>query len=255
MIKNQIISDGENMKATNEEFYNNRMSLLELMRNSPIPDEELINHIALFLDRRVLSRFFFIQEMYEKFLDIHGSIFEFGVRYGQNLSLFTSMRGIYEPFNYNRKIVGFDTFEGFPEMDSKDDNTRWKKGDYSVPENYEAYLDVVLKKHESMAPIEGIKKFELVKGDATKTVKEYLKNHQETIIAFAYFDFDIYAPTKECLEAIVPHLSKGAVLGFDEINDPLWPGETAALREVLGTNNFKIIHSKFRANAGYLIYG
>ena len=28
--------------------------------------------------------------------------------------------GLYEPFNYTRRIVGFDTFEGFPSVDPKD---------------------------------------------------------------------------------------------------------------------------------------
>jgi len=105
-----------------------------------------------------------------------------------------------------------------------------------------------------MAPIDHIQKFTLVKGDATKTIKEYLANHQETIISLAYFDFDIYKPTHDCLEAILPYLSKGAVIGFDEINTPEWPGETKAFREVLGTNNFSVVHSTYRANAGYIIY-
>ena len=36
-------------------------------------------------------------------------VIEFGVRWGANLGLFQSLRGMYEPFNYNRKIVGFET--------------------------------------------------------------------------------------------------------------------------------------------------
>ena len=33
-----------------------------------------------------------------------------------------------------------------------------------------------------------------------------------------------------------------------------FPGETKAFREVLGTNKFKIIHSAFRSNAGYIVF-
>ena len=252
MNKN-ISSEADISKYYNKEDFDNRMGLYDMLKNSSIPEEEIMNNIGLFIDRRILSRFLFIQEMYEQIVPIHGSIFEFGVRYGQNLSLFTSLRGIHEPYNYNRKIVGFDTWEGFPDVHDKDDKAMWKKGDFAVPSGYEKFLDAVLLKHEEMAPIENIKKFELVKGDATQTISEYLKAHQETIISLAYFDFDIYKPTKECLESILPYLSKGAIIGFDEINVPEWPGETAAMREVLGSN-FKIIHSKYRANAGYIIY-
>jgi hypothetical protein len=85
----------------------------------------------------------------------------------------------------------------------------------------------VLDFHEAeLAPIPHKKKYELVQGDATRTLPEYLQRHPETIVALAYFDFDIYAPTKACLEAVVPHLTKGSVLAFDELNCPEFPGET-----------------------------
>lgn len=252
-MSDNISSDADISKFYNAKDFDNRMGIYDLLKNAPIPEDEIMNNIGLFLDRRIISRFLFIQEMYEHILPIHGSIFEFGVRYGQNLSLFTSMRGIFEPYNYNRKILGFDTWEGFPDTHDKDDKNMWKKGDFSVPKGYESFLETVLLKHEQMAPIENIKKFELVKGDATQKIVEYLNNHQETIISLAYFDFDIYKPTRDCLEAIIPYLSKGAVIGFDEINVQEWPGETTALREILG-NKFQIRHSKYRANAGYIIF-
>lgn len=94
----------------------------------------------------------------------------------------------------------------------------------------------------------------MVIGDATINISKYLQAHKETIIALAYFDFDIYKPTAECLKEIIPYLTKGAVIGFDEINVLECPGEAEALREVLGTKNYRIQHSIFRANAGYLIF-
>jgi hypothetical protein len=52
----------------------------------------------------------------------------------------------------------------------------------------------------------------------------------------------------------MPFLTKGSVLAFDEINMPECPGETVALREVLGSNDLVINHSPFRANAGYIVF-
>ena len=252
------MSDKESSDAKVNRQYNNiefetRLSLGEELFKSPIPKDELMNNVALYLDRRLISRYLFINELYQQILDIHGSIFEFGVRYGQNLALLTSLRGIHEPYNHNRKLVGFDTWEGFPKISDQDNAQLWEEGDFSVPKGYKAYLSKIIAHHESMAPIEQIQKFELIKGDATKTIHSYLKKHQETIIALAYFDFDIYEPTRTCLEAILPYLSKGAVIGFDEINVKEWPGETKALREIFG-NRFKIKHSKYRANAGYIVF-
>jgi hypothetical protein len=238
----------------NEDDVQKRNALQDLFEQTPIPKEELFNNMGLFVDRRNLSRFLYMNELYQKILTIHGSIVEFGVRYGQNIALLTSLRGIYEPFNHNRKIIGFDTWEGFTSVDSSKDTENWDSGDFGVPQNYELYLEKVINIHEQMAPIPNIKKHTLVKGDAITTIDEYLTKHQESIISFVYFDFDLYKPTKECLEKILPYLSRGAVIAFDEINVHEFPGETKAFREVLGTNNFKVHHSIYRANAGYIVY-
>ena len=61
-----------------------------------------------------------MQRIYAEIVPVHGVIMEFGVRWGQNLALFSNLRGIHEPFNYNRRIIGFDTFEGFPAISGKD---------------------------------------------------------------------------------------------------------------------------------------
>ena len=252
-MKNKHTSDTDHQKQISPEDVIKRNELLEIMMNSPIPQEELMSNMALFLDRRLLSRYFFIHELYEKILNIHGSILEFGVRYGQNLALFNSLRGILEPYNHNRKIAGFDTWEGFSKLSSSDKSDLWETGDFGVPKDYESFLEQVLAKHEQLAPLSDIKKFELVKGDATETIFSYLEQHAETLISLAYFDFDLYEPTKVCLEAILPYLSKGAVIAFDELNVKEWPGETKAFREILG-NQYKVYHSRYRANAAYVIF-
>ena len=79
-----------------------------------------------------------MHELYQKIISVHGIVVEFGVRWGQNLALFSSFRGMYEPYNYNRKIVGFDTFSGFPSVTSKDgDDVVLEIGAYSVEPGYE----------------------------------------------------------------------------------------------------------------------
>jgi hypothetical protein len=254
MAKRNVTSNAELMREQSPHDFSVKNQLVARLFDAPIPREELSLNLFLFQDRRVISRLLFVNELYQLAFDVHGSIFEFGVRYGANLALFTSLRGIYEPFNHNRKIVGFDTFSGFEGVNVKKDASSRKSGEFAVTKGYEDFLQKMLALHESMAPIETIRKFELVKGDARKTTPAYLKKHPETVISMAYFDFDIYEPTKLCLEAIRPYLAKGAVIGFDELNDPQWPGETAALREVLGLGQFRIRRSQFRANAAYLIY-
>ena len=64
---------------------------------------------------------------------------------------------------------------------------------------------------------------------------------------------DIYKPTKDCLKAIKPYLTKGSIIGFDEPNSKDFPGETIAIKEIFGKINFKLHQSKFSAGSGYLI--
>jgi hypothetical protein len=111
----------------------------------------------------------------------------------------------------------------------------------------------VLAYHETESPLPHIRKFELIKGDATATLEEYLRNHPETIIALAYFDFDLYEPTKKCLQLIRGHLTKGSVVGFDELNWPPFPGETLAVKEVLGLDRISIRRTPHNPNPSYII--
>ncbi|HBV96588.1 MAG: crotonobetainyl-CoA:carnitine CoA-transferase [Peptococcaceae bacterium BICA1-7] len=230
----------------------NRTSFMEIYRNNPVPEGEILSNLGLFINRQALSRILFMHELYKKIIDVHGVVIEFGVRWGQNLALFQSFRGIYEPFNYNRKIIGFDTFSGFPQVDEKD-GERLSVGDYSVTDGYENYLEKILDYHESESPISHKKKYELVKGDATKTITSYLDEHPETIVSLAYFDFDIYLPTKKCLEAVLDRVTKGSVLAFDELNCQEFPGETLAVKEVLGLSKYGIKRSTLSPLCSYIV--
>ena len=195
-----------------------------------------------------------MNELYKKIIEVHGIVIEFGVRWGQNLSLFESFRAIYEPYNFNRRIVGFDNFSGFTKTGPKDGSDPIvTKGAFGVTKDYEKYLENVLNYHEKENPYPHIKKYEIVKGDASKTIKQYLKNNPETIIALAYFDFDLYEPTKNCLMAIKPYLTKGSILAFDELNLHYFPGETIAFKEALGLDRYRIIRSPLNPYASYIV--
>lgn len=249
--------DANKIKAksnASETEASNREKLFQYFTDCPIPPNELLQNLSLFTTRQNLSQLLFIHELYSQQIDVHGIIMEFGVRWGRNLALYESLRGIYEPFNHNRKIVGFDTFEGFPSVDEKDGNADIVAvGAYNVTDNYEDYLSGVLDCHEKESPISHIKKYELIKGDAVNSIQGYLTDHPETIVSLAYFDFDIYAPTKACLLAIKDHLTKGSVIGFDELNNRDYPGETIALKEVLGLNSYRIRHSLYSPTQSYII--
>lgn len=232
-----------------------RKEMVQLLKNTPIPDDELLANLGLFLNSKYLSRIFFINHLYSKIIDVPGVVMEFGTRWGQNLALFSAMRSIYEPYNRHRLVIGFDTFTGFLKIGEKDKYFAglMDKGSFSTTENYAEYLDDIMKHHEQQYPISHIKKYEIRKGDAVVEIGKYLNEHPETIISLAYFDLDLYEPTKECINSIKPYLVKGSILGFDELNTSDCPGETRALQETFGLNNIKLRQYRYSPRVSYFI--
>ncbi len=229
-----------------------RDRLKDLFDAWPINPKEFFLNLGLFLPPQTLSRILFMHHLYSQILDVQGVVIEFGCRWGQNLSLFSSLRGIYEPYNRLRKIIGFDTFEGFIKVSDKDHQSL-SQGDYAVAKDYQNYLERLLSLMEQESPLPHIKKFDIIKGNAPDMLAKYLQEHPETVVALAYFDMDLYEPTRDCLSIIRPYLTKGSVLGFDELNDSLCPGETVAVREIFGLGNLRIKRFPYNSRTSYTV--
>ncbi|MEZ5666622.1 MAG: crotonobetainyl-CoA--carnitine CoA-transferase [Alphaproteobacteria bacterium] len=231
-----------------------RGGLVDSLKNTTIPNDQLLANLGLFLDAKNLSRILFMDFLYRQILDVQGVVFDFGTRWGQNAALFTSFRGIYEPFNRHRRIVGFDTFTGFPGVAAEDGSSPlMEPGKLATTAGYQRELETILSHHEQLNPLSHIRKTMLCQGDACETVEKYIVENPQTIVSLAYFDFDIYAPTKRCLELIRPRLVKGSVLGFDELNDPDSPGETLALMEVFGLNAVRLKRFPHASRVSYFV--
>lgn len=231
-----------------------RKHILHLFKQCPIPDDQLLSNLGLFLSSKNLSRILFMDHIFKKIVNVPGVVFEFGTRWGQNIALFSALRGLYDPFNRHRKIVGFDTFTGFPGISPQDGTSNMmRKGNLGLTEDYFQYITKIMEYHEQESPLSHIKKYELIKGDATKEIDRYFKKHPETIVALAFFDFDTYKPTKKCLQAIKPHLVKGSVVAFDELNDPDSPGETLAFGEIFGLNTIRLQRHPITSRTSYFV--
>ncbi|PSK93973.1 class I SAM-dependent methyltransferase [Taibaiella chishuiensis] len=236
-----------------------KQELIELYDHCPIPKGELFAHQGLFINRWQLSRILFLDELYRKIINTHGVVMEFGCRYGQNLALIASLRAMYEPYNLSRKIIGFDTFGGFEGTTKEDGNHDLiHEGSYKTQDlgdqSYDQYLERIMQYHESINPNNHHKKFEIIKGDAGAELKQYLERQKETLVAFAYFDMDIYKPTKECLQLLKKYLVKGAVVAFDELCMAQFPGETQAFMEELDIAQRNLVRSPNGNYVSYIIW-
>ena len=255
MRKEQINNNNNSLddnKSSSLDEISIRKQFFDHYKNNPLPDDQVLENIGLFLNTKNLSRILFMNFIYQKILDIQGVVIEFGTRWGQNISLFSALRGIYEPYNIQRKIIAFDTFEGFPSISSKDgEDNCIKTGNLNVTKNYENYLDVIMDFQEKDNPVSHIKKYVIRKGDAVIELKKYLEDNPQTIVSMVFFDLDLYEPTKICLQLIKPHLVKGSLLAFDQLCTDNFPGETIALKETFNLNEIKLHRYPFATRLSY----
>ncbi len=166
------------------------------------------------------------------------------------------LSSIYEPVNYTRKIIGFDTFKGFPKIDKKDSlgkSETLKKGGFNIDDSSLEDLYSSIQLFDENRLMNHIPKCEIIKGDVTQTLPEYLKNNPHLLVSLLHLDADLYEPTKTSLENIIPRMPKGAVILFDELNMDLFPGETSALLESLNINQKRIERFSFATSMSYLI--
>jgi hypothetical protein len=235
-----------------------RRRLARLLAGTPIPPEELIENLPLFMRRHQLADLLAADALYRMILDIPGVIMEFGVRYGRHLGGFTAMRGVYEPYNPFRRVVGFDTFTGFPEPAAVDRiSPSAVPGRFAVGgAGYVEYLRQVIEAHEIGEYFGHMsRRTVVVPGDVRETLPIYLEENPHTVIAMAFFDMDLYEPTRDVLRLIRPYLTKGSILAFDELDHPKWPGENLALRELFGLDHAPLRLLPGRAAPAYLRWG
>ncbi len=188
-------------------------------------------------------------------LDIPGSIVECGCFQGGETMTFAQLSAIYEPYNHTRKIISFDTFLGFPDTVNKDHNDKreYSSGDLCVFEGMEDEITESIHLFDQNRPLSHISKIELIKGDATKTIPQYIKDNPHLVVSMVYFDFDIYEPTFIGLKVLIERMPKGAVIAFDELNTKVFPGETIALLETLGIRNVRLKKTIFDPYISYAI--
>ena len=73
------------------------------------------------------------------------------------------------------------------------------------------------------------------------------------MIALLFLDFDLYEPTKKAIDLFLPRMPKGAVIVFDELDHPDWPGETLALIEAIGIWKLRIERFSWEPTLGYAV--
>lgn len=217
-----------------------------------------LKNFTKFVPRQTMATFLAKNEIFKQIVDVHGHIVECGVFMGGGLMTWAQLSAIYEPYNHTRRIVGFDTFAGFPSLAEQDATSAdaslsfAKVGGLAV-QGIEDDIRHAVSLYDLNRPLGHIDRVELVKGDAQQTIPAYLEDNQHMVVALLYLDFDLFEPTLAAIRTFLPRMPKGAVLAFDELNQKYWPGETLAVLESAGIRNLRIRRFPFTPQISYAV--
>lgn len=215
-----------------------------------------LKNFPRFVSRRNIAKLLNHYEIYKKQINIHGSIIDCGINQGFSLFNWFHFSNILEPYNSSRLIFGFDTFEGFKSVSKNNkidgvysDKKRFKK--FKDLQNYDLILESIKEQNKDRA-LPNIDKIEIIKGNAIKTIPNFIKDNKFLIISLLHLDFDTYEPTRVALKEFLPRMAKGSIIAFDELNNKEGPGETLAMLEEMNIKKFKINRNYFDSYLSYI---
>lgn len=228
-----------------------------IFNESACDTQTKLDNFAKYVRRQRLSRFLALYELFNLQRLTKGCIVECGVHHGAGLMTWAKLSAALEPYALDRRIFGFDTFEGFPgiaqEDEAGEENEERMEQGFAPAYDVNSELEALIDEFNENRPLSSFPKVFLEKGDATQTIPSFIERHPYLIVSLLFCDFDLYAPTRVALEHFVPRMPKGAVLAFDEVNNPWWPGETAALLDCLNLREHRLQRFAFDPSICYIV--
>ena len=235
-----------NITSAEVSFNNARSGLIKSS-----PKEFIADAPALFSSRVAVQSLITRYELYKKVLDVPGDIIELGVYKASSFSWLAQLSVILEPHSINRRIIGFDTFEGFASISGEQDPSDISSQDFSDTD-YELIVKGI-SNIDIVRPVNKINRFQLVKGDILETLPKFISDNKWMTCAMLILDTDLYEPTKLGLELIVPMMPKGSIIVFDEYNYQNFPGETKAIKEYFNLNKISVKKPLYESCTAYAV--
>ena len=244
----------------NADLFNQLSTLIK----SEIDDiDNWIREIGMFQSRYHITRFLEHYEIFKLAKDRPGHVVELGVFRGWSFLNFAQFIEILNVGDRATKIIGFDTFKGFPKPHDRDISPKYeldkgpytiKEGNFNIGERAQQRLLRLIDLYESDKLLDVHKRVELVIGDISETIPKYVKQNPGLRISFLHLDCDLYEPTLTGLKYLYPLVTRGGIVLFDQYGIDEYPGESAAFDEYFGKNRPVLTKSHLVSNpTGYFI--
>lgn len=250
-----LLTEPQNQSNANKEFFD---ALEQYWHNSSAPLLAKLENFPKYVSRESITKFLARAMLFQKQLLVHGSVIELGVARGGGLFTWAHLSSIFEPTNYTREIIGFDTFSGIPAISPQDrasdrPSSEIRPGGFCVEPDTKLDIERAVSIHDLTRYLGHIPKVRLIPGAIEDTAGKFLEDNPHTIISLLNIDVDVYTPTSSALRVFLPRIPKGGMVIFDEINNRLFPGETSALFDVVGVNSLSLQRFSFCPALSYAI--
>jgi hypothetical protein len=219
----------------------------------PDPIEVRLENFTKYVRRQHLKRFLAMYEIFKLVLQVKGSIVECGVYKGFGVMAWAKLSAMLEPENLTRRIYAFDTFAGFPSVGERDANRVAAAEVGALYANSYQELAALIKEFDRDRFLGHIDKVHLVKGDITETIGPFLAEHPHLVVSLLFLDMDLFDPTRAALRHFLPRMPKGAVVAFDQLDNPMWPGETLAALEEVGLGRLRLRRQEWDPYIAYAV--
>ena len=144
--------------------------LSNAFENSRLPLTSRLANFSRHTRRQDIARFLAKYELFKLALPANGSVVECGVFCGGGLASWVHFSACLEPYNHTRRVIGFDTFDGFPTIAREDDKLGSSRhlsvGAFRTHSTIQDEIMEMMAIHDSNRPVGQIPKVELVAGDA-----------------------------------------------------------------------------------------
>ena len=194
---------------------------------------------------------------------IDGDIIELGVLRGKSL---LTIAVILKKLKIKKRIIGFDTFSGFPKLHKLDSIDNFKNRKYFTKDHYLNVKDFwklknkIYKKKLNTKNISSslnfsnssisllkekikllkLKNVTIIKGDVIETLPRFLEKNSKLKIMACNLDIDLYFAYKKSLPILWPRLEKNGYIHLDEYYSLKFPGPKIACDDFIDKNNIKL---------------
>lgn len=164
-------------------------------------------------DIKILGKLLYRFKFFEQTKDLPGDIVELGTFKGSGVATFSKFINIFCP-NSNKKILGFDIFDPCTAKDVL--KTYSSLDEKNMTDVYRRSDDTDLCLTSVMNNLKNASHFQLIQGDVSKSIPDYLNQNPGFRISLLYMDMDLETPTYEALKHLWNRIIPGGVIVFDE---------------------------------------